>query len=119
MSEATRSQVQCESRCSCRGRIRQRCSGANVAQKGGLVAEDIINPYHYRQCEGVLTKQRLEVRVKHRQWLKEGLILHGVTITHPDRIVFEEGRITKGRCGSILCGRRALPPARNTRRPIR
>ena len=27
---------------------------------------------------------------------QEDLILHGVTITHPGRIVFEEGRITKG-----------------------
>jgi len=27
---------------------------------------------------------------------QEGLILHGVTITHPDRMVFEEGKITKG-----------------------
>jgi bifunctional non-homologous end joining protein LigD len=27
---------------------------------------------------------------------KEDLILHGVTITHPGRIVFEEGQITKG-----------------------
>ena len=27
---------------------------------------------------------------------RDNLILHGVTITHPDRIVFEEGKITKG-----------------------
>jgi bifunctional non-homologous end joining protein LigD len=27
---------------------------------------------------------------------QEDLILHGVTITHPGRIVFEEGRVTKG-----------------------
>ena len=27
---------------------------------------------------------------------RENLILHGVTITHPDRIVFAEGKITKG-----------------------
>jgi bifunctional non-homologous end joining protein LigD len=27
---------------------------------------------------------------------RRDLILHGITITHPDRIVFEEGKITKG-----------------------
>ena len=27
---------------------------------------------------------------------QDNLILHGVTITHPDRIVFAEGKITKG-----------------------
>jgi bifunctional non-homologous end joining protein LigD len=27
---------------------------------------------------------------------QEGLMLHCVKITHPDRIVFEEGKITKG-----------------------
>ena len=27
---------------------------------------------------------------------EEDLTLHGVTITHPDRIVFAEGKITKG-----------------------
>ena len=26
----------------------------------------------------------------------EALILHGVTITHPDRVVYKDGRITKG-----------------------
>ena len=33
--------------------------------------------------------------MKTQTMAQEGLILHGVTITHPDRIVFEEGKITK------------------------
>ena len=34
--------------------------------------------------------------VKNNTIAQEDLILHGVKITHPDRIVFEEGTITKG-----------------------
>lgn len=34
--------------------------------------------------------------VKHKSISGEALVLHGVTITHPDRIVFEDGTITKG-----------------------
>jgi len=34
--------------------------------------------------------------VKKNKISQEDLILHGVKITHPDRIVFEEGKITKG-----------------------
>lgn len=34
--------------------------------------------------------------VKKNASAQENLILHGVTITHPGRIVFEEGQITKG-----------------------
>ena len=34
--------------------------------------------------------------MKNQAIAQEDLILHGVTITHPDRIVFAEGKITKG-----------------------
>lgn len=34
--------------------------------------------------------------MKHKSISGEALVLHGVTITHPDRIVFEDGTITKG-----------------------
>jgi bifunctional non-homologous end joining protein LigD len=34
--------------------------------------------------------------VKKNTAAQETLVLHGVTITHPDRIVFQEGKITKG-----------------------
>ena len=34
--------------------------------------------------------------MKKTQIAQDDLILHGVKITHPDRIVFEEGKITKG-----------------------
>jgi bifunctional non-homologous end joining protein LigD len=34
--------------------------------------------------------------VKKSTGAHEQLILHGVTITHPDRVLFEEGTITKG-----------------------
>jgi bifunctional non-homologous end joining protein LigD len=56
--------------------------------------------YELHECA---TIQQLSIRqeskgdpVKKNTSTQEELILHGVKITHPDRIVFEEGTITKG-----------------------
>jgi bifunctional non-homologous end joining protein LigD len=40
-------------------------------------------------------KQKAHTGKKHTT-VQEAVVLHGVRITHPDRIVFEEGKITKG-----------------------
>src|SRR5437868_5181531 len=40
------------------------------------------------------TRNGLDMKTSHTA--QRDLILHGVTITHPERIVFKEGKITKG-----------------------
>lgn len=48
----------------------------------------------------------------------EELILHGVTITHPDRIVYQEGRITKGEVARYYAAVAPLLLREISRRPI-
>ncbi|MGC3974322.1 MAG: non-homologous end-joining DNA ligase [Nitrospira sp.] len=48
----------------------------------------------------------------------EALILHGVTITHPDRIVYKEGQITKGGVARYYAALAPLLLKEITRRPI-
>jgi bifunctional non-homologous end joining protein LigD len=49
---------------------------------------------------------------------QEDLILHGVKITHPDRIVFEEGKITKGDVARYYAAVAPLLLREIQRRPI-
>jgi len=49
---------------------------------------------------------------------QEVLVLHGVKITHPDRIVFEDGNVTKGDVARYYAGVAPLLLREITRRPI-
>ncbi len=49
---------------------------------------------------------------------RQGLVLHGVTITHPDRIVFEAGNITKGDVARYYAAVAPLLLREIERRPI-